>query len=133
MIIPEIKSIFINGTPDLIDDFVIGGSVNIGIKGSDGADYFYFRIMTPKRVLAMLNEKRVLNGRGVFIVNESQMELNVKLVESEICKVLENCVRMTWDEVANAINRYLKWEYDNAQYETLGELRERLQNNGEHP
>lgn len=129
MIEPEMKNIFINGEPDAIDDFALGGSANIGIKGKAGADYFYFKVMTPRRILVMLEDKKIINGRGVFIVNEDSMELNVKLIESEINKILVACIRPTWNEVANALNKYLKWEYDEIQHETLEQMRVRISSN----
>ena len=132
MIIPVIKSIYlnINGNPDCIDDFVIGGSANIGTEGTNGVDYFYFRLITPKRLITMLNKEKILEGKGMFIVNEPSMELNLKLLEAEINKIIKDCIRPTWSEVANAINRHLKWEYDNVKYETLEEMQERLNDKG---
>lgn len=122
MIVPVLKRILLLGEPEKNDDFVLPASADIGSDTSEGVDYFYFRIMTPKRLLAILEEDKVLDGRATFIVNE----FDLVLVEKEINKILEDCIRPTWDEVAKAINRHLNWEYDNIQYETLDEAMARL-------
>jgi hypothetical protein len=121
MLEPVLKNIVLRGEPENISDFVIGANADIGIDGHDGVEYFYFRMITPKRIIKFLNEDKIVDGRATFIVNELDMESNIKLVESYINKILEDCVRESWIEVAKAINRYLEWEYDNIQYETLEE------------
>ncbi|MCY9591355.1 hypothetical protein PC41400_09025 [Paenibacillus chitinolyticus] len=122
MVIPQLKRILISSEPQSDDDFVVPAIADIGPRDVDGVDYFYFRIMTPKRMLSILNEDKIMDGRATFIVKE----FNLALVEKEINKILEDCIRSTWDEVAKAINRYLNWEYDNIQYETLEEAMDRL-------
>ncbi|MFS0837434.1 Imm8 family immunity protein [Paenibacillus sp. 1P03SA] len=108
--------------PQSDDDFVVPAIADIGPSDVDGVDYFYFRIMTPKRMLSILNEDKIMDGRAIFIVKD----FNLSLVEKEIKTILKDCIRPTWDEVAKAINRHLDWEYDNIQYETLEEAMERL-------
>ncbi|MED4749795.1 Imm8 family immunity protein [Brevibacillus choshinensis] len=71
---------------------------------------------------ACITYVKVVDGRATFIVNE----LDVSLVEMEINKILQDCIRPTWDEVAKAINRHLNGEYDNIQYETYDEAMARL-------
>lgn len=122
MIVPVLKRILFRGEPEIADDFVLPANVDIGTADSDGVEYFYFRVMTPKRLLAILEEDKILDGRATFIINE----FDPTLVEKEINKILEDCIRPTWDEVAKAINRHLNWEYDNIKYETLDEAMERL-------
>ncbi|UHA75753.1 hypothetical protein KIK04_00700 [Paenibacillus sp. 481] len=122
MIVPVLKRILLRGEPEITDDFVLPASADIGTAESEGVEYFYFRIMTPKRLLSILEEDKILDGRATFLVNE----LDLTLVEKEINLILEDCVRPTWDEVAKAINRHLNWEYDNIQYETLDEAMGRL-------
>jgi hypothetical protein len=123
MIVPILKRIVVIGEePEHTDDFVLAANADIGVADSEGVEYFYFRILTPKRLLTILNEDKILNGRATFIVNE----YDLKLVENEINNILKDCIRSTWDEVAIAINRHLEWEYDNIQYETLEEAMERL-------
>ncbi|MED1918535.1 Imm8 family immunity protein, partial [Bacillus thuringiensis] len=88
---------------------------DIGTKDEEGVEYFYFRIISSKRLLSMLKEDSIIDCRATFIVNE----FNIELIEREINKILKDCIRSTWEEVAQAINRYLCWEYDNIKYETF--------------
>jgi hypothetical protein len=108
------------------EDFVIGACAYIGVKDEGGVEYFYFRIVTPKRLSKLISEKKIIDGRATFIVDESDFELNFSLVEKQINDILKDSIRPTWDETAKAINRFLKWEYDNIQYETFDELQKRL-------
>ncbi|MEY9095866.1 hypothetical protein [Paenibacillus sp. RC84] len=43
-------------------------------------------------------------------------------METEIRKILKDCIRPTWEEAVGAINRHLNWEYDNNQYLTDEEI-----------
>ncbi|MGE6228445.1 Imm8 family immunity protein [Paenibacillus chitinolyticus] len=122
MIVPVLKRILFRGEPEIADDFVLAANADIGTADSDGVEYFYFRVMTPKRLLTILEEDTILDGRATFIINE----FDSTLVEKEINTILKDCIRPTWDEVAKAINRHLNWEYDTVQYETLEEAIERL-------
>lgn len=122
MIVPVLKRILFRSEPEIAEDFVLPASADIGTADSEGVEYFYFRIITPKRLLAILEEDKILDGRATFIVDE----FDPALVEMEINKILKDCIRPTWDEVAQAINRHLNWEYDNIQYETLDEAMDRL-------
>ncbi|MFF2889044.1 Imm8 family immunity protein [Paenibacillus sp. NPDC057967] len=122
MVIPQLKRILVSNEPQSEDDFLIPAIADIGPTDAEGVDYFYFRIMTPKRVLSILEEDKILDGRAIFIINN----FDISLVEAEINKILEDCIRPTWDEVAKAINRHLNWEYDNIQYETLEEAMTKL-------
>ena len=119
MIEPVLKKIVLRGEPEDINDFVLGANADIGIDGREGVEYFYFRIITPKRLAKLLETDRIVDGRATFIIYEANMESNLRLVECQIKKILEDCRRESRNEVAKAINRYLEWEYDNIEYETL--------------
>lgn len=119
---PVLKGLDFMGNPTHSDDFVIGATAYIGFEDSEGSDLFYFRVMTPKRLLVILKEEKILDGRATLIIDE----FYESLVEKEINKILEDCVRSSWDEVAKAINRHLNWEYDNIQYETRDEAMAKL-------
>lgn len=54
-------------------------------------------------------DQNVLNGRVTFIFQE----FDVEMIKIEINNILKDCIRPTWEEAAYAINRHLKWEYDN--------------------
>lgn len=121
-----LKGLDFMGNPIQSNDFVIGATAYIGLRDSEGSDLFYFRLITPRRLLTILDEKEILDGRATLIVNE----FNQSLVEKEINKILDDCVRSSWNEVAKAINRHLNWEYDNTQYETLDEAMAKLKTDG---
>lgn len=115
MIVPVLKLMLVHGEPEQKDDFLFAVSVDIGVEGEVGVEYFYCRIMTPKRMLKLLEEDHLVYGRATFIVET----FDLTLVESEINQMLKNCIRPTWDEATKAINRYLDWEYDDSQYKKL--------------
>lgn len=123
MITPVLKRVLYQHEPEIPDDFVIPCIADIGVEDEEGVQYFYFRILTPKRLTAILEEGKIFDGRATFILNE----FNTQLIENEINKVLFDCIRPTWDEVAQSINRFLQWEYDNIQYETLEEAQKKIQ------
>jgi len=116
MLEPVLKRIMLMREPVEIDDFKLGACAYIGENNKDGADYFYFKLVTPKRIIKLLNENKIIDGRATFIVNEADMESNLELVKTEINKILQDCARPTWDEVTQVINRYLEWEYNNTIY-----------------
>ncbi|MFC6651477.1 Imm8 family immunity protein [Paenibacillus rhizoplanae] len=94
------------------------GTAYIAEENDIGSDCFHFQVLTPEFVLNSLCENKILNGRGIFIVQNYSEELLV----TEINKILQDCIRPTWDEAAIAINRYLSWEYDNIRYITEREI-----------
>ncbi|MCY9591345.1 hypothetical protein PC41400_08975 [Paenibacillus chitinolyticus] len=122
MVVPVLKATHTFFEPETEDDFCIAVVADIGVLNSDGADQFYFSVISPKAIIKELEDVKVLNGRGYLIVQK----FNLDIVRKEINKILEDCIRPTWDEVAKAINRHLNWEYDNIQYETLEEAMARL-------
>lgn len=122
LIKPVLKRVLFQNEPELPDDFVIPGIADIGTEGEEGVEYFYFRIMTPKRLSSILKEDRIFDGRATFIVNE----FNIELIKKEINEILDDCIRLTWNEVAQSINRHLEWEYDNIQYETIEEAMNKI-------
>lgn len=125
MVIPQLRRILVSNEPHSENDFVVPAIADIGPLGSEGVDYFYFRIMSPNKLISILNEDKVMDGKAVFFVDK----FNLELIEIEIKNILNECIRPTWDEVANAINRHLNWEYDNVHYETHEEAMKRLDNN----
>ncbi|MGG4197426.1 Imm8 family immunity protein [Paenibacillus jamilae] len=122
MIVPVLKTMHIFHEPEVEDDFCISVVADIGMKDSDGADQFYFSVISPKALNKELEAERIMSGRGYLIARE----FDIELVRTHITNILDDCIRPTWDEVAKAINRHLNWEYDNIQYETLDEAMARL-------
>jgi len=59
----------------------------------------------------ILSKDKILFGQALYIVNENDMVSNINLIKENINSLLPSCARETWEEVALAVNCYLKWEY----------------------
>ncbi len=112
MIIPEIKAFTVldndSSWGDTADDFWIIIQADIGPKDNKGSETFTFYATTPKHLNSKLYNNEIQIGRGLLIMNN----FNVYDIKDVINRLIENCKRDTWDEVANAICRYAYWEYD---------------------
>lgn len=122
MVIPVLKAIDIIEIKDGLKGSRLRGTAYIAEEDDIGSDCFHFQVLTPEYLLKSLNENKVINGRATFIIQNYSEEL----LESEIIKILQDCIRPTWDEVAKAINRHLNWEYDNIQFFTEKEIISKL-------
>jgi len=80
----------------------------IGPRGARGEESFAFTVVTEES-LAQLGRPRW--GRGLLIVDSFSWEGIKVAVE----KLLRHCSGGTWSEVANSINRFLQWEFDEYQ------------------
>ncbi|MFW5438869.1 Imm8 family immunity protein [Paenibacillus apiarius] len=125
MIVPVLKATHTFYEPEIKDDFCISVVADIGIKDFDGADQFYFSVISPKALKKELEEEQIIGGRGYLIAKL----FDIDLVRAHITNILNDCIRPTWEEAALAINRHLCWEYDNIQYETLDEALNKLNKN----
>jgi len=94
---------------DTADDFRIMVQADIGPKDDKGSETFTFYATSPKRLESMLYNNEIQIGRGLLIMND----FNVDDIEVVIERLIENCKRNTWNEVALALCRYSYWEYDN--------------------
>jgi len=122
MVIPVLKGIdFIGSTADL-NNSKIRGTAYIAEEGDMGADCFHFQVISFEYLARLLSENNIFDGRATFIVEK----FDVNLLEVEINNILKDCIRPTWDEVAKAVNRHLKWEYDNIKYMTSKEVLTKL-------
>lgn len=122
MIKPVLKYLDIVEIKDSSKGFLARCAAYIGEDKVEGVEYFYFRVMTTDRLLSMLNEEQIIDGRATFIMHT----FDQAGIEERINAVLQDSIRPTWGEVALAINRYLSWEYDNIKYENIEEALERL-------
>ena len=110
---PEIKNIFSPDIdqvklPEVPNNCAILIEIDIGLKGEEGADIFYFTAITPKAI-AEHPEKRW--GRGYLIMPIFSW--------GEIKKSLENllmhCSGEDWNEISSKLSKELHWEYENYQ------------------
>lgn len=96
--------------PEDISDFVMPLEAGI-IDGCGNEAFFQFRVMTPKRLLKIMEKENIFFGRSVFIVNAQDMQTNLEKIKKEINKMLLSCCRETWHETILALNVYLEWDY----------------------
>ncbi|TKI56486.1 hypothetical protein E8L90_13980 [Brevibacillus antibioticus] len=97
-----------NVPEDNDEDFYVAITAVIGTQDSTGADLFYFYAASPKRLQRLFEDEGIFWGKDLLIMNK----FDSRIIEEEVIKMLEECARETWEEVAQAINRFLFWEYD---------------------
>ncbi|WP_145331874.1 Imm8 family immunity protein [Paenibacillus xylanexedens] len=120
MIKPVLKDLIITGNPnihgklqfteteDIGDDFYLSGTACIGTEDSDGEDNFDFGIITPKALERELRDGvDIISGSKYFIVNRLDFEMITRKIE----QILVKHQRETWEEVANSLTPYFRWEY----------------------
>ena len=113
MIIPEIKNMI---SPDLNrpalptepSNCSVFIETTIGPKGLDGEEMFSFMVATPS---SLTSETRFRRGRGLLIVPLFSWET----VDLALARLLAQCARPSWSEVAQELNKNLRWEFDNYQ------------------
>lgn len=125
MVIPVLKGLDIIEIKDGLKGSKLRGTAYIAEEDDTGSDCFHFQVLTPEYVTKSLIENKMLNCRATFIVQNFELEL----LEIEIKEILKDCIRPTWEEAANAINRHLNWEYDNIQFYTEKDILSKLDEN----
>ena len=97
-----------NFRPDDPEDVDVELVAHIGAEGSEGADLFRFRLITPKALARHLWAKRFLLGRSVLRVEIYDCKL-ITLLITALCDRIEG---ETWEQVAESICHYANWEFD---------------------
>lgn len=86
-------------------EYLITICLSIGMKGQDGADYFYLDVYNTEWIRKRLEYKW---GRSTLIIDADNIY--------EIKDVIENKVNSIegedWDAIVNKLVRYFSWEYD---------------------
>ena len=111
MIIPELKNLM---SPDLdhgllppdAKDCEVYCQVEIGPRGTEGADTFALTVVTPKH---LAKQTGYVWGKGYLIVESFSWQT----VEKAIEKLLAHCSGTDWIEVAGKLNSMLGWEFEN--------------------
>ncbi|MGL3609080.1 Imm8 family immunity protein [Rhizobium sp. G187] len=93
--------------PDDIEKFCVAAEAMIGPVGEEGADIFSFEICTPKWFEEERNEKAAFARAVVFL--RTYDELAAKTI---IRKLVDTTSGDTWIEIAQKLNRYLRWEFE---------------------
>jgi hypothetical protein len=99
-----------NFHPEDPEDVDVELVAHIGHEGSQGADMFHFRVVTPKALTRPIWAKRFLWGRGVLIVESYDYKL-VTLLVSALCDRIEG---ESWEQVAESLGHYVNWEINYA-------------------
>ncbi|MNN00154.1 hypothetical protein D3C81_1127380 [compost metagenome] len=123
MKIPVLKGIDFVGKTEDLTKLNVRATAYISEEDDQGADCFHFQVISPGYLKEILSKTNIFDGRGTFIVTK----FDEALLELEINRILEDCIRPTWDEVGKAINRHLRWEYDNIQYLSSKEIQTKLE------
>ncbi|MGJ0440102.1 immunity 8 family protein [Paenibacillus polysaccharolyticus] len=112
MVTPVLKDLEIIDVSDGLKGTKLRCTAYIAEEDDLGSDCFYFQVVTSDYIINYLEKNQnILNCRATFVVQ--QFDLNV--LKMEINYILRDCIRTTWGETAQAINRFLKWEYDNVE------------------
>jgi len=96
--------------PDDIEDFCVASEAMIGPLGEDGAEIFSFEVCTPKW-FAKNRLGSAAFARNIVFVSEYD-EQAVKDLVYEIARKADGS---SWNEVANKLSRYLRWEFEDYQ------------------
>lgn len=122
MVIPVLKGIDVIEIKDEYRGAKLRGTAYIAEESDSGSECFHFQVVNSEYVMQILSENKIINGRALFIIDNFEQEV----LEYEINNILKDCVRSTWEETANAINRYLHWEYDNILFMTEDDILSKL-------
>ncbi|WP_339783491.1 Imm8 family immunity protein [Paenibacillus sp. FSL R7-0313] len=119
MVIPVLKDIEVFEVSDGLKGTKFRCTAYIAEEEDIGSDCFHFQVLSPEYVVSHLSKnKNVFNGRATFISEKFDLEM----MKVEIINILKDCIRPTWEEVALAINRFLRWEYDNIKFLSESEI-----------
>lgn len=108
MLVPYLKHTHIYEYPSDKENFFISLVLDIAIPGVDGADQFYCSVISPSALAEELEERTIMPGRGLLLVNE----FNLDIITRKITEILNSAGGETWEEIAMSINKYFPWEYD---------------------
>lgn len=97
--------------PEDQDVFGLSVTLEIGLSGVEGADYFGIVICTPDWIKKEYAKSGHVWGKSMFIV----MNYNFLQIKSEIEKYLSRCQGDSWADIAQQVSRLAAWEFENYQ------------------
>ena len=80
----------------------------IGSENSKGADIFGFIVCTPLGLAGEMENKPIISGHGLLIVNE----FNIQEIESYISSLCNQTTGKNWDEIARKLGLIGQWEFE---------------------
>ena len=97
-----------SSTPADPERFCILVQALIGPAGGEGEESFDFTVCTPRWLSDALLKDRVIFGRHYLIVGNYSYDD----IFDAIAGLCESIERKTWQEVAEHLGRYGKWEFE---------------------
>ena len=126
LVIPVLKDIEAYEVSDGMKGTKLRCTAYIAEEEDIGSDCFHFQVLSPEYMASYLHENQnMFNGRATFISEKFDLEM----IKVEIINILKVCIRPTWEEVALAINRFLRWEYDNIKFLSEREILSEINQN----
>ena len=86
-------------------EFFIPLMLSIGIKGKEGADYFYLDVYNTE----WLRRRSEYKWGNALLIMDSDNIYDIKDVIEDKIKSIEG---KDWDEIVSKLTRYFSWEYD---------------------
>lgn len=97
-----------NSWGDNDSDFWIQVQAEIGPQYGNGSELFTFSAVSPTRLVRLVEENSIVLGRSMLIM----LDFNINIVRNAIEKILDGIEGETWEEVANVISKYARWEFE---------------------
>jgi hypothetical protein len=91
--------------------FLLAFQAMIGPVNGEGTESFQIEVCTPSWLMAECADEKAVWGHYKLIVKE----YDLRLIQTQIEKYLENCVGETWEDVAEKIGRVAQWEFQDYQ------------------
>lgn len=93
--------------PENPDDFGFLLQIMAGPQGLDGEESFDIVVCSPRWLSRLLEERPVFGRNHLFMAAYEYDSL-----EAFVIGFLEECEGENWREVAHAIGRFAKWEFE---------------------
>lgn len=108
MLVPYLKHLHVDETPMDKENFNISLVLDVGVVGMNGADQFYCSVMSPSALVKELEERTIMSGRGLLIIDEFDLDI----ITLKINEVINSFSGEEWEDVVMCINKHFPWEYD---------------------
>ncbi|MEL7108062.1 MAG: Imm8 family immunity protein [Pseudomonadota bacterium] len=111
---PKIKSIngagfdWVSFTPEHERNFEVYLEVGLGPSTDDSSEIFQFRVCTPTRIEAWLEENKPMWGINTLFVNRFEREQ----VEAALEELVRRMGEGTWDVLRQRLKGFIQSEYE---------------------
>ncbi|WP_147279719.1 Imm8 family immunity protein [Moraxella lacunata] len=94
--------------PENPNDFCINISMEIGIFGQEGTDYFYTSICSFDYLNQLKGQQKTFHQRELIIMEKYDYQAIMAHLNRIVTMYDEN----DWHTLANQLNKYFLWEFD---------------------